>query len=178
MNAVTRLFQRDQTPVLRGSERIREELNALPHPSRYSDMLVEIGRRREQIKALSGEEFKDAQHEVDSLITEAAAYRSHHAKVFDQAEALGDELVQVQHRERQVMIADRLKFHLTVERAETVRLIAAGEAAKVEGMAQEIATHLLAKAWEFESAAPWIFGYPSDAITNRAREIVAELQGA
>jgi hypothetical protein len=176
MNAISRLFQGDQANAVRSSARIREEVNALPQPVRHNEMETEARQREAQLKNLSGQQLQDGERAVAELDAAAAAYKLKHAHVFAQSEALITELVQVQRRERQAIIENRVQFHLSVERPETMRLIAVGEAARMEGFAQEIATHLLAKAWAMEALAPWTFGFQTIAIEKRAAEIVAELQ--
>jgi hypothetical protein len=176
MNALARIFQRDQVSAIRPSARIRDELAALPQPQRYSEMLHEAGKRRAELKTLSGQELEDASIVVAGLDADAVAYRAKHSRVFDQAEALVEELVQVQTTERQAIIRDRLEFHRTVEAVDCAKRKAELEAANAEWIAQQVATQLLAKAWKIE--VPWTFGFPPASVMARANEIVAELQGA
>ncbi len=173
---LAKIFGSDPAAGIRSSARIREELAALPHPQRFSEMLHEASQRRAELASLTGQELKDAEREVGDLESAAAAYRMKHRRVFDQCDALVAELAEVQQRERQAIIATRVHFHAGAETVDCNRLIAAATAAKNELLAQKIATYRLAKSWGVE--IPWSLGFPSAEIENRAAEILAELQSA
>lgn len=176
MNALARIFGSDPAAGIRSSARIREEIAALPHPQRHSEMLQEASQRRAELANLAGQELEDAERNVADLDASAAAYRGKHARVFEQCDALVAELTEVQQRERQAIIATRVEFHDGPEAEDCARRIREANAATSELFAQRIATHLLAKSWGI--AIPWTFGFPPAAAERRAKEIVAELQSA